>query len=336
MSTAPMRISIAGGGTDLPEYYRHGPTSVLALTVDRFVHVALADEPDAALGALPDPPGGLAHVVAPAAAGEHAYVTAAGELLGVGGGWHLAIGSQVRPGSGLGGSGAFSVALLDILARADGRELSPADLAVLAFRLEREVLGRPVGQQDGWAAAIGGAVRIDLAPDGSATACANPALYEVMAQLLGRGLLLFRTADQRDAGRVLAHAPAVDPQRYAQALAAAAETEAAFLSGDVAVIGAALRAHWAAKIAANPHTDHPVCRAITQRSAEVGIHGFKLVGAGGAGHLLIAADPDRRDESVRFLTGLGLVHVPVRSWPHGLLRHDGTAPELEEAVCASA
>ncbi|MEU3860083.1 hypothetical protein AB0F03_22405 [Streptomyces sp. NPDC028722] len=339
-SSAPMRLSIAGGGTDLPESYRHGPTTVVAAALTHRVHVCAADRPQRAFGALDRAlaPADRAFVQPPEEAARHAYPRAAAALLGLATLPAVAVASPVLPGSGLGGSGAYCVALLDALARWSGQPLTAQRAARLAYRLEREVLGRTVGQQDAWAAALGGAQRIRLAPDGSVEAAHSQELYDALGRLIDTGLALYRTQDSRDASRVLAEAPEVTSDGHRAAVAAAARTEQAFRSGDLAVVGATLREHWARKTAANPAADHPVCRRITAGADEHAVLGFKLTGAGGGGHLLIAVDPARHADAHAFLAGLGLTHVPLRPSIQGL--HGATLPDpgrpSEEDACASA
>ncbi|RST22599.1 hypothetical protein EF908_15580 [Streptomyces sp. WAC04770] len=104
------------------------------------------------------------------------------------------------------------------------------------------------------------------------------------------------------------------------------------------MVGAALRAHWTRKITANPATDHPVCRRIGEAGDTEGITGFKLIGAGGGGHVLIAGDPARSDRAQTFLDGLGLTRVPLRISQQGLESTGSTAEpgRYEGDTCASA
>ncbi|MFB7496513.1 hypothetical protein ACFC09_17810 [Streptomyces sp. NPDC056161] len=314
VSTAPLRLSLAGGGTDLPEYYRHGPTNVTAVALDRFVHVAVADTPEQALRAVP----AAVHRVSPAEAERHPYVRAARAMLGLDGPSHVAVASQVLPGSGLGGSGAFTVALLDALARFAGRAPGARESAARAFRLERELLGRSVGQQDQWIAALGGAARLDFSPDGTVDAASDPELFDTVAELLaGGGLVLARTGEERDAADVLGKARPITREDHRSAVEAARTMDRAYRSGNPRLIGAALRAHWSAKIRRNPAADHAACRRV-QEATGTAVHGLKVVGAGGGGHLLLAVEPTERRRTLDVLTGLGLTPLPVRAWPRGL------------------
>lgn len=363
-SSAPMRLSIAGGGTDLPEYYRLGATTVTAAALAHRVHVVAAATAQQATDVLDglaragaaggngeaEAAGGAENGAAaweylqqPADAAVHAYPLAAAELLGLADRPALAVGSTVPPGSGLGGSGAYCVALLGALAAWSGRPLSPPDAAGLAFRLEREALGRTIGQQDAWAAALGGVPRIRIAPDGAAAAADSPGLAAALTRLIASGLCLYRIPGSRDASAVLARAPQVTEAQHRTATAAAEQTEQAFRTGEITVVGQNLRGHWARKVAGNPAVDHPVCRRLTADGPGSGVLGFKLIGAGGGGHLLIAADPAGAGQAAAFLDGLGLRRIPLALTGQGLTVRELTDrkpadrdPLVEEDACASA
>lgn len=337
-SSAPMRISIAGGGTDLPEFYRLGPTAVVTATISQRVHVCAADTAERSLTCLDTPGNPWSYVLRSADSAHHPYHRAAAALLGLRRLPHLTVASSVLPGSGLGGSGAYCAALIDVLLRWSGRCPDPREIAVLAFRLEREALGRTIGQQDAWAAALGGVQRIRFASDGSATTAPRPELHTALTRLVDNGLFLYRVPGARDASHVLAKGAHVTAERYRDTVRAAAHTEEAFASGDIHLVGAVLREHWARKIAVNPSADHPVCHRIAVGAEGSGIFGFKLIGAGGGGHLLIAADPTTLDRTEAFLHDLGVTRVPLSLSSQGLI---STAPldkdgRREVNPCASA
>jgi len=320
VSMAPMRLSIAGGGTDLPEFYQGGPGRVIGVAIDRWVWVVVAADRATARAVA----GGDAvrYQVAHDGCGSDPYLRAVIEALGVGDRFHVAIGSSVTPGSGLGGSGAFLVALLDAVARFHGRSISPTELAELAFTTERILLGRTVGKQDGWLAALGGATELRITPDGRVAARPRTDVFDAMRALLDSSLLLFRTPGTRDAGRVLAATRGVGNQDRARALELIEDNERAVLSRDVLRVGAVLRRHWREKVRRNPAADHPVCQRLAARANALGVLGFKLVGAGGGGHLLVAARPEDKPQVVANLGLAGLVPEKVRPIAAGLTRVD--------------
>ena len=331
--TAPLRISIAGGGIDMPEYYVHGTARVTALTVDLFVRVAVGDDSEAVCAVLPAEP---VYRLSPAQAAEHPYYAAARRLLGIRDPPYVAVCSQVLPGSGLGGSGSFCVALLDALSRHQGEQLTAQQLARLAFELERRELRRTVGQQDGWAPVIGGAVRMTFEPCGRASAQSDPELFAVLRPLLETGLMLLRTGRQRDAGHVLAATREVTTAAFTEAAAGARMLEHAYATGDLRRIGRALSEQWAAKVRRNPAVDHPICRRLGAPDAPKSVLGFKLVGAGGGGHLLAAVDPAGRAQALEFFDSLGLTRVSAQAWPFGLDRTAGPLPQITPSTSTLA
>lgn len=316
-------MSIAGGGTDLPEFYRGGPGRVIGVAIDRWVRVVVASDRATAQAARAVAGGdAVRYQVAHDGSGSNPYLRAVIEALGVRDRFHVVIGSSVTPGSGLGGSGAFLVALLDAVARFHGRGISPTELAELAFTTERILLGRTVGKQDGWLAALGGATELRITPDGRVAARPRTDVFDAMRALLDSSLLLFRTPGTRDAGRVLASSRGVGSQDRARVLELTEDNERAVLSRDVLRVGAVLRRHWREKVRRNPAADHPVCRRLELRADALGVLGFKLVGAGGGGHLLVAVRPEDKPRIVTDLSRAGLVHEWVKPVATGLTRVD--------------
>jgi D-glycero-alpha-D-manno-heptose-7-phosphate kinase len=106
-SSAPMRISISGGGSDLPELYRLGPTVVVAAALTHRVHVCVADRPDRATAALHEQGTDWSYLLPPDGSAHHPYHAAAAATIGLSRLPYIAVGSPVPPGSGLGGSGAY-------------------------------------------------------------------------------------------------------------------------------------------------------------------------------------------------------------------------------------
>ncbi|WP_341855839.1 hypothetical protein [Brachybacterium sp. GPGPB12] len=310
---------MAGGGTDLPEFYQWSQTRVLAVAIDREVVVSVASDPDAARAAVPPRPGW--YRVEHAADSADLYVGAATACLATTEAVHVVVTSPVAPGSGLGGSGAYLVALVDALARRVGRVLPKPEIAEIAFTIERDRLGRTVGKQDCWVSAIGGAVRLDINTEGHVIHHTRDDLLRAATRLLKDSrLILFGLPETRDAATVLASSGLVNSAVVDTALRLANENERAFLGEDINQIGAVLRRHWDEKVRRNPAADHPVCRRLTACADSMGVLGFKVVGAGGGGHLLVAAVPGRAQEIRALMATWGLRHIRVRPVATGLRR----------------
>src|SRR4051794_17862044 len=285
---APLRVALGGGGTDLPSYYEAHGGFVVSAAIDRYVHVLVtpAFEPGFRLKHLEweeaERPEEVRHPILREA------------LLGHwrGGPLELASISDVMPGTGLGSSGAYTVCVVRALRLAAGEDLGPAELAEAACDVEIDRVGRTVGKQDQYAAALGGVRAYSFDPDGSVEA--RPLrLRNETRRSLEEEFLLFYTGEVRSAADVLSHQVtrtlAGDVQAAAdlhRAKDLALETCAALEAGDLARCAELMGEHWELKRARAPGavTERAEeLRSVAQRSGALGV---MLMGAGGGGFLL--------------------------------------------------
>src|SRR3990172_4065603 len=169
IARAPVRISFAGGGTDLPAYFQEYGGLVVSTTIDRYIYVFLNLNGQQCLQITSsDYRTFYRH---PAGSpmpwdGDLALPQAVLHEFGVDRGVSLFLASEIPPGTGLGSSSAPTVALVKALATASGQHLTGAQVAELACRVEIDKLGAPIGLQDQYAAAFGGLNAISFSPDG--------------------------------------------------------------------------------------------------------------------------------------------------------------------------
>ncbi len=303
ITRTPLRVSLFGGGTDLPDYYtRHGGR-VLSCTIDKFVYVAVKFRWDE-------------HIVINAAgAPERArdveevrndIVREALRLVGFRGGVEITTMSDVpAEGSGLGSSSAFAVGLLHALSVYQGRGRTPAELAELACRLEIDVLGAPIGKQDQYAVAHGGCREYQFHPDGSVTA-APVALDGAAQSALADHALMFFTGRTRKAAGVLADQRARIDQTLGH-LHALRDTvpigRAQLEAGDVLRVGRLLHASWERKKMLSDRIHDDEINLVYRRAREAGAYGGKLLGAGGGGFFLFLCPPSRHADLRAALAG---------------------------------
>jgi D-glycero-alpha-D-manno-heptose-7-phosphate kinase len=206
---------------------------------------------------------------------------------------------DVPASTGLGGSSAFAVGLLNALHAYRGDHVSAGQLAEEASTVEIDVLGEPIGKQDQYAAAFGGLNLFRFKPDGGVTVEHQQAPVGTLGELF-RSILLFWTGHQRDASGVLAEQRANTETKLLhlrRMREQASELHAALRSGtiDVAGIGRMLDEGWrlkrqlASRIT-NSQIDHWYEAALAAGAA-----GGKLCGAGNGGFLLFIAPPARHD-----------------------------------------
>ena len=163
ISRSPLRVTLGGGGTDLPSYYEKFGGFLIAAAVDKYVYLTLHESfsPDlivkySRLEHVPD-----------ASRLEHPIFREAFALLGMDGrGLELASMADIPAGTGLGSSGSFTTALLKTLHAHNKNLVHPAELAAQACEIELNRLKEPIGKQDQYIAAYGGITCFKFLPDG--------------------------------------------------------------------------------------------------------------------------------------------------------------------------
>ena len=286
-SQAPCRLPICGGGSDLPEQWRRRPGFLVAAAIDKYVTVTVGPGERIDIGR------------------DFGYPLAAG--------WKttdcVILESQVLPGSGLGGSSALMVALL----RAKHPDLHPHELAMAAYALERYSLGQPVGYQDGFAAAFGGCIALEI--DTFGRVWASP--FSLPPDFHSR-LLLMATGIQRPAADVLRKQAA---EVCTKLVSREAMDQIARLGHDIYEnlrdnqgkrYGELCDQHWQHKRATTGAVTNPQIDAWYTLARVHGASGGKICGGGGGGYFLFVVEPPDRQHLVETMTAAGLTETPFR------------------------
>lgn len=306
ISRVPLRMSLVGGGTDLPGFAdRHGGL-VLGTSIDQYVTV-VCTERRAGTGHRLCLDG--CEVVDSVEHATNPFARAALEWFGDSRALELVSFGDVPTGTGLGSSGAFAVALLGALRPG----LDAWRLADEACELEIGQLRRPVGRQDQYLSALGGLRMISIGPGRTVTSEVVTAPAGT-TERLARELLLFYTGVRRDAGSVLAtHSKRLDgSDGEADALlretkAIAADVIDALRDGDTGAVGSGLDRHWRLKRRLSGAVPLDQADVALHAAREAGATGGKLLGAGGGGFLLVHC-PELCQPAVReAMTALGLI-----------------------------
>jgi len=307
ITRSPLRITLGGGGTDLPSYYREHGGSVISAAIDKYVYVTAM---------RPFVPGvflkysQLEHV-SQVDEVHHPIIREALKMIGVRTPQiEIATLADIPAGTGLGSSGSFTTALLKALYAHRRRLLHPADLANLACEIEINRLKEPVGKQDQYIAAYGGVTCFTFSPDDTVEARPLPLPMETLFDLEDN-LLLFFTGFSRSAGLILADQNSRtldnDPEmianlHYVKQLGASGQQmlETARLSD----FGALLHDHWEHKRKRSGGMSNPQIDEWYDLGRNNGALGGKLVGAGGGGFLMFYAEDHRRLRAAMSKAGL--------------------------------
>ena len=292
---APVRISFAGGGTDLPSYYlRHGGM-VVSSAIDKYFYVFLTVTRRADIEIMSSDYQTFHRQPAEEAMlwdGDLSLPRAVLNHFNIHEGLSMFLASQVPPGTGLGSSGTATVAMIKALTSLLGRGLSKHDIAEMASYIEIEKLGMPIGKQDQFAAAFGGINALWFGPDGVVVEPLR--VRSETVERLERGLLLFYTGAARESARVLGEQNrstlADDPGVIAalHALKAmAADVRGHLERGDLDAFGELLHEGWERKKRLASGITNARIDEWYETARNLGARGGKITGAGGGGFLML-------------------------------------------------
>ena len=315
ISRTPLRISFAGGGTDLPGFYRaHGGGAVCGAAIDRYIYVVVNAKFDKSIRVAYSKTENRDRLEEL----EHGLVREAMRSAGVHDSIEIhTIADIPSEGSGLGSSSTLTVGLLNALYAYRGREADPRELAEEACRIEIERLGGTLGKQDQYLAAFGGLDYVEFRPDDSVRVTPIPLDAKELGTLSDH-LSLFYTGVARKAQGILkdqddrteANRTTLEAMRTL-----AAGSRDALLARDYAKLGQLLDDGWRFKRTLSPGISSPVFDAQYEAARAAGAYGGKITGAGGGGFLLFVHPPERRREIASALPGLQ--YVPVGISPEG-------------------
>ena len=315
ITRTPLRVSFAGGGTDLPSFYRtHDGGAVVSAAIDRYVHVLVNDKFDRSIRVAytrtenVDALGELQHGLVREAM-RAAGVTEAVEV-------HT-IADIPSEGTGLGSSSTLTVGLLNAFYAYRGVLKEPRELAEEACRIEIDVLGGTLGKQDQYAAAFGGLHYFEFHPDDTVRPSPLPPTVRDR-DALGEHLTLFYTGITRSAQGILKQQDARTGENREPLLRIrelAAETRDAILTLDWPKVGALLDEGWQLKRGLANGVSNSEIDGAYRRAKAAGAWGGKITGAGGGGFLLVFHPPERSAQVAQALHPWR--RVPVRVSPEG-------------------
>jgi D-glycero-alpha-D-manno-heptose-7-phosphate kinase len=297
ITRSPLRISLGGGGTDLPSYYREHGGFLIAAAIDKYIYINVHRRfVDGFLLKY-------SHLEEAATIEEikHPIIREALRLAGVQE-RNLEITSMadIPAGTGLGSSGSFTTALLKALHALRKNLVHPAELAEQACHIELEKLGDPIGKQDQYIAAYGGITCFKFMPDGQVEAWPLKISEETLYNLEDN-LLLFFTGYARSASKILKEQDdksKQDDKAMMENLHLVKElghqSQAALESDNLPEFARLMDVHWQRKKERSRSMSNPDINAWYDCAMENGALGGKIIGAGGGGFLMFYAKDKAR------------------------------------------
>lgn len=318
ISRTPLRISLGGGGTDLPSYYETtGRGFLVASAIDKYIYIAAHQnfEDKILLKYSQIENKSTIDEI------EHGIFREALRFTGSSGMIELTSVADIPAGTGLGSSGTFTVGVLNALSAYAKKPTSAAELAKNACHIEIDVLGEPVGKQDQYIAAHGGLTAFEFLKDGTViTQSVN--LSSSGVDELSENLLLFFTGIRRSASEELARTKQEASQASSGIKANLDEVmRAGYLAaetleaGDLNKFATSLTDQWKLKYLRSPSPTHDTVDSWINQGIEAGAAGGKLVGAGGGGFLLFYSE--NKAKLRRVMGQIGLKEVKFNFDFHG-------------------
>jgi D-glycero-alpha-D-manno-heptose-7-phosphate kinase len=307
ITRSPLRITLGGGGTDLPSYYRDHEGFVISAAIDKYVFVTVM---------RPFTPGiflkysslehvdkvdDIQHAILREAIRMMNFRTPQIEITTL---------ADIPSGTGLGSSGSFTTALLKALYAHRRKLLVPGELAELACEIEINRLHEPIGKQDQYIAAYGGVTCFQFHSDGAVDAVPLQIEMDTMYDLEDN-LLLFFTGFSRSAGVILkdqdARTRKADPEmiqnlHYVKELGC--RSQKALESGRTAEFGEIMHEHWLHKRRRSSGMSNSQIDEWYELGLKNGAIGGKLVGAGGGGFIMFYAENRKRLRQAMASAGL--------------------------------
>jgi len=297
ITRSPLRISLGGGGTDLPSYYREHTGFVIAAAINKYVYVTVHEMFSEGILLKYSR---MERISRPEQI-EHPIIREAIRLVQPRS-RHLEITSlaDIPAGTGMGSSGSFTTALLRALHALNRNSLSRRELAEQACQIEIERLGEPVGKQDQYIAVFGGLTCFTFQPDGEVGIEPLQLDGETLSNLEDN-LALFFTGFTRNASDLLRDQDARSRQKEREMIEhlhvvkqLGYESKRALERGDLRGFAELMHVHWEHKKARSPGMSNSRIDEYYRLAREHGALGGKLIGAGGGGFLMFYTEQKTR------------------------------------------
>jgi D-glycero-alpha-D-manno-heptose-7-phosphate kinase len=296
ITRTPFRVTLGGGGTDLPSFYREYGGFILAVGVDKYMYVSvntpIVDDKIRVKYSKSEMVDCLDQV-------EHTLAREALRYFKVINGIEIASIADIPAGTGLGSSSSYLVGLLNAMHALTQTSAGPQQLAEEACHIELDILKKPIGKQDQYMAAYGGLTALDIKPDGRVSVT-RLGLDMDLLEGLEQNILMFYTNEMRDATSILKKQDEATRAKDHTVVTCLREIKDigleisdAITKGNLRRFGELLDVHWRSKKQLSNGISSSQIDAWYELAKHKGAIGGKISGAGGGGFLMLYCEGNK-------------------------------------------
>ena len=324
LGISPVRISFAGGGTDMPEYYEKHGGIVITSAINHFTYVIVNKRRDKKLQIFS--PDFESHYVAekinqlPAKKGTELPISII-KFLNYKKGMNLILSSDVPPRSGLGSSSSLAVNLVNVISHLKGSKISKTEIADLSHNVARNILKWPLGKQDEYIASFGGFKKIEFKKDNVTVSPIRTS--EKTIKELEKNLLLFFVGSRNSSSILTNHINKIKNndsktmESLSNVVDLAHDTYDSIRKSNLTGFGELLHKGWESKKKFANNVSNPKIDKIYKNALNSGALGGKLTGAGGGGHLLLYCEKSKQSKVIKKMENFKLKQVKFSFFDDG-------------------
>jgi D-glycero-alpha-D-manno-heptose-7-phosphate kinase len=314
VTRTPLRISLGGGGTDLPFYAERHGGSLLTAAINKYVYITISPRIERNIKLNYS----KTELVDDVKDVKHPLLREAMKLVGIRNSIEIHSTAEIPSGTGLGSSSTFLVGVLNGLYYYQGDIVSKYKLAEDSSHILMDVLGEACGKQDQYASAFGGLNHLRIERNGKVTVTPINIKHDTLLGL-ERNLMMFYTGYTRSANDILAHqkekakAKADDSifEHYHGIKSIGEDSLRRLEAGDLRSFGELMHAHWELKRSVSDRMTNKDIDCWYAKARKNGALGGKIIGAGGGGFLMLYVEGGH-DRMRKAMEEEGLIYTPFK------------------------
>jgi len=296
ITRTPFRLTLGGGGTDLPSFYREHGGFIFAVAIDKYMYLNVNTP---ILDDIIRVQYSRTEIVNHVDEVQHTLAREALRFFHIQNGIEIVSVADIPAGTGLGSSSCYLVGLINAMHTLTQSQVSAQELAEEACHIELERLKKPIGKQDQYMATFGGIRTLEIAKDGRVSVFRPPLSMELL-ETLESNILLFYTGAARDATAILEKQDGATCAKNKTVVNSLVEIKDIGLEirdsvvrGDLRRFGEMLNIHWQAKKRLSDGISNPEIDAWYELARRNGAIGGKISGAGGGGFLMLYCEENK-------------------------------------------